>query len=236
MNTLLTLPQLKASFLHPLPSVQVLLVAGGRPPASTWLQKAAVSREIWCADRGIEACREAGIRPLRLIGDGDSASGEAWAWGESLGIQIDRFSPQKDLTDTQLALQKISDSHPLAFVLMTGVWGGRFDHAFSNIFSLAGACQQGSRGCAADENEVLLLLNGPDEVVIDTHSRPAAISLLPLSPVCRGVSISGVHWPLDRVVLESSLPYAISNELSPTGNSFKAAVETGCLGVYLQWH
>ena len=46
MNTLLTLPQLKASFLHPLPSVQVLLVAGGRPPASTWLQKAAVSREV----------------------------------------------------------------------------------------------------------------------------------------------------------------------------------------------
>lgn len=236
MNTLLTLPQLKASFLQPIPSAQVLLVAGGRPPASTWLQKAACGREIWCADRGIEACQQAGIRPLRLIGDGDSASRGAWDWGESLGIQVDRFSPQKDLTDTQLALQKIGGAHPNALILMTGVWGGRFDHAFSNIFSLAGACRQGSRGCAADENEVLLLLNGSDEVVVDTHSRPAAISLLPLSPVCRGVSISGVHWPLDQVVLKSALPYAISNELSPTGHSFKAAVETGCLGVYLQWH
>lgn len=101
MNTLLTLPQLKASFLQPIPSAQVLLVAGGRPPASTWLQKAACGREIWCADRGIEACQQAGIRPLRLIGDGDSASRGAWDWGESLGIQVDRFSPQKDLTDTQ---------------------------------------------------------------------------------------------------------------------------------------
>ena len=235
MNTLLTLPQLKASFFSPLPSAQVLLVAGGRPPASTWLQKAAINREVWCADRGIDACHEAGIRPLRLIGDGDSASSEAWAWGESLGIQIDRFSPQKDLTDTQLALQKIGSCHPQSPILMTGVWGGRFDHAFSNIFSLAGACRQGSRGCAADENEVLLLLNGPDKVVIDTDSRPAVISLLPLSPICRGVSISGVHWPLDRVVLESSLPYAISNELSLTGHSFTVSVETGCLGVYLQW-
>lgn len=108
------------------------------------------------------------------------------------------------------------------------------DHAFSNIFSLAGACQQGSRGCAADENEVLLLLNGPDEVVIDTHSRPAAISLLPfrLSVAAYPSTVFTGHLTGGS---ESSLPYAISNELSPTGNSFKAAVETGCLGVYLQW-
>lgn len=74
MNTLLTLPQLKASFLHPLPSVQVLLVAGGTQPVPG-CKKLPSAGKSGVPTVAVEACRKAGIPPLRLIGDGDSASG-----------------------------------------------------------------------------------------------------------------------------------------------------------------
>ena len=235
MSQFFTLPQLTASFTSARPQTEVLLVAGGRAPAAAWLQKASCARDIWCADSGIDACRRAAAVPVHLVGDGDSASSEGWQWGMQLGIPVDRFSPKKDLTDTQLALQKISETYQSATVILTGVWGGRFDHAFSNIFSLAGARQLGLYGCAADEKEILLLLTGPDAVAIETATRPTAISLLPLSGECQGVSIHGVYWPLEEVALTKSLPYAISNELTPTGKNFQVSVQAGCLGVYLHW-
>ena len=43
--------------------------------------------------------------------------------------------------------------------------------------------------------------------------RPIALSLLPITEVCRGVSIDGVHWTLERAELRQSSPNAISNRV-----------------------
>lgn len=235
MSYFLTLPQLQAELKHTQAKDEVLLVAGGKAPEMNWLKQVAQKRKIWCADSGIDACFKTNLKPQHLVGDGDSATKDGWNWALELGIPIDRFSTKKDLTDTQLALKKISENHPGSFVILSGVWGGRFDHAFSNIFSLAGAKDFGLNTCAADEKEVMFILNGPEELHLKFHDRPHAISLLPLSKSCHPVSIRGVYWELDHVCLEQHMPYAISNELVDGGNHIQVSIENGCLGVYLQW-
>lgn len=234
MKNALVLPQLSCVFGRELPKAQLLLVAGGRRPAAGWLAQAAGRYPVWCVDRGIEVCRESQIRPERLIGDGDSAAGAGWAWGRKLGIPVDRYPPEKTLTDLQLALQTAGLVYGEAMVVVTGVWGGRFDHAFSNIHSLKGGEKFGLWGCcAADEKEALILLKGGESAEIKVTAPPQVVSLLPLARQCAGVCIDGVHWPLDGVVLQDSLPYAISNRWS--GRQMTISVKTGWLGIYFCW-
>lgn len=234
MKNVLELPQLSCVFGRELPKAQLLLVAGGRRPAADWLAQVAGRCPVWCVDRGIEVCRASKIRPERLIGDGDSAARADWAWGKELGIPVDRYPPEKTLTDLQLALQTAGLVYGKAVVVVTGVWGGRFDHAFSNIYSLKGGEGFGLWGCcAADEREALILLKGGDSAEIKVTAPPQAVSLLPLGGHCSGVCIDGVHWPLDGVELQDSLPYAVSNRLA--GTQITVSIKTGWLGIYFCW-
>jgi thiamine pyrophosphokinase len=229
---IIKLPQ--ATIKHPaLPQLaELLLIAGGRSPSPQWLRTAAKNRSVWCIDHGIDACRTAGLMPSRLIGDGDSAATGSWHWAESLNIPIERFSPEKDLTDTQLALHRIKASQPGAYILLTGAFGGRFDHAVSTVYSLLGS---GMAGCIADEQEALFYLHGGETITIRFHCRPKAISLLPLGADCQNVSIQGVHWPLSQAYLSQTWPYAISNEPASPDQPFTVSLSQGCLGVYLCW-
>ncbi|CUH95964.1 hypothetical protein P22_2052 [Propionispora sp. 2/2-37] len=236
MNNSLVLPHLRCSFAKELPETQVLLVAGGRPPAKEWLLQAASRFSVWCADRGLDVCRESNVIPERLIGDGDSARSEAIEWARKQGIPADLYPPEKDLTDLQLALQTIGAEYKQAAVVITGVWGGRFDHTFSNIFSLKGCDVYGiQRCCAVDETEALILLKGADSLRLAAAVRPDVISLLPLSAECSGVTIDGVRWPLNNVSLQHDFPYAISNRPLDHAAEITVSVAGGVLGVYLHW-
>lgn len=235
MDYRIELPQLTATFPGCPQKEEILLVAGGRAPAADWLQKAASGRRIWCIDHGIDACFSAGLQPDRLIGDGDSADQGNWKKARQAGIPIDQFPPAKDLTDTQLALHFLQAEKPASSVLLSGAFGGRFDHAFSNMYSLTGLLETGFSVCAADEHEVLFLLEGPEEIILEPAKMPEVISLLPFSPQCQGVSIQNVQWPLQEVILNSSLPYAISNEMLALSKPCRISLKTGRLGVYLYW-
>lgn len=233
----LWLPQLRCFFEKRLPDSQVLLVAGGRPPQPEWLRRAASRLPVWCVDSGIDICQASQVIPRRLIGDGDSADPRSWAWSRELGIPVEIYPPEKDLTDLQLALRTAGQVFGQAAVIVTGVWGGRFDHAFSNVYSLKGCTRFGiGRCCAADENEVLILLEGADSVRIEAEHCPEVVSLLPLSAECTGVGIDGVRWPLRDVVLQDNLPYAVSNRFAGAGGEIAVSVAAGWLGVYLCWN
>jgi len=232
----LQLPQVKLSFRKPLPEATLLMTAGGNPPENKWFLKIAKSfPAVWCIDSGIHICRQTTITPERIIGDGDSANPEAWAWGKSLGVPVEVYPEDKDYTDLQLALLRAKEMYGTATAIVSGVWGGRFDHAFSNIQSLAGWEALGVKGIAADESEVLFFLSGQDTGRIQAEVMPDIISLISLSNCCLGVTIDGVRWPLQKAELQRNLPYAISNQPLADCQEVSVLVEEGLLGVYLQW-
>lgn len=226
----LELPRMRALLRRhgeaPSSSPPPLLVLGGRAPDPDWLRKVSLGRETWALDRGADACRAAGVVPSRILGDFDSVSDGAREWAERMGAKTDRYTPDKDDTDFQLALRLLSGD-----VVVTGCWGGRFDHAFSNVFSSLWAMERGVRVLwFADEREVLFPLRGPAKLELDFEIPPSALSLLSLTASCEGVSIENVKWPLDEADLAQGSPREISNV--PLGRPVRVEVRSGVLGVY----
>ncbi|HWR07049.1 thiamine diphosphokinase [Sporomusa sp.] len=224
--------QFIAEFLGPLPETRLVLLLSGRAPAVNWLRDCLEFYRLWCADGGINLCKSGQLVPERLIGDGDSACPDAWLWAKQQNIMIQQYPSDKDLTDLQLALQIMGQTCGPAAVVLTGAWGGRFDHTFSNVMSLIWSREWGLYPVAlADEQEVMIFLSGPSALTVTVWQRqPKVISLMALAGTCSGVSISGVKWPLDNVTLTQHQPYAISNRLG--AGDFSVKVESGWLGVY----
>ena len=227
----ISLPNLRLYFHQDRPLKEYLLVAGGRTPEIQWLKASAVGREVWCVDHGADSCRTAGLSPSLFIGDGDSAKQDTIDWLTSLDTEIMRFPPEKDRTDTQLALELFADKKD-AFVVLSGGFGGRFDHLFSLLYSFVGSKV---RGCIADGREFLFVLRDGESVEIELDAVPQSVSLLPLSPECAGVSLSGVHWPLSGTVLRQENPYTVSNRLAAAENRIKVQNGGGILAFYLCW-
>ncbi|MDR2136775.1 MAG: thiamine diphosphokinase [Synergistaceae bacterium] len=221
----LTLPQAEIVFEGEVRAEQ-LVVLGGRAPDASWLRSVALGKSVWAVDRGAWACRNAGVSPIYALGDFDSIADEDRQWLEHLDVKIDRYPADKDYTDFQLCLRRAGGN-----LLVTGCWGGRFDHAFANVFSIPWGCEWGAKVRAfADESEVLIPLVGKTSIELEFRARPSVVSLLPLSDVCEGVSLRGTKWELNDAEIFLKRPYTVSNV--PTEDRVQVRLEKGSLGVY----
>ena len=207
-------------------AVRQLLILGGRPPETTWLRQVAADRIVWAADSGADACRNSDVRPAHVLGDFDSIGEKGRRWLKDLDVRPELYPADKDYTDFQLCLNRIKGD-----LLVTGCWGRRFDHTFGNIFSALWGEEWGTDIRAfADDAEVMFPLSGRGGMELTFLTPPAAVSLLPLTEACGGVSIEGVRWELRDVELLQGRPYAISN--LPTGDRVRVQLERGVLGIY----
>ena len=223
-------------FIDAQASDPVLLVAGGRPPEASWLKQVARTFPVWAIDRGIDVCRSAAVIPEILLGDADSGAAEAWQWAEAQKVPVVRHSVDKDLTDLQLTLRELGSRRPGASALVTGGLGRRFDHAYSNVFSLLEAGQWGARAIGlADEAEALFFVEGEQSFRADFAALPVAVSLLPLSDICEKVNSRGVHWPLQAATLMREHPGGICNRLAEGSHSVDISLGKGLIGVYFCW-
>lgn len=208
----------------------LVVVAGGRAPASEWLKQVSTGCSVYAADRGAACCLQAGVVPKELYGDCDSTTHEVYEAAERSGTRVQRFNPAKDDTDLQLLLKNL----PAGDILATGIWGGRFDHLYSNVYTLLGMKQK--RSCQvilADEQEFMLLLTAGERAELKLHADAEAISLLPLSTeTC--VDFTGVRWPLEQSVLKQLYPYAISNEAQ--AEEICCTCHAGALGLYIKFN
>lgn len=228
---LYTLPKVTIKFPRPLPDKTYTLVAGGRAPSSSWFQKVCAG-ELWAIDRGLDFCHRVQRLPAQFIGDGDSASPESLAWAKAQGLPLHFFPTKKDYTDTQLALQRI-EVQGNAFTLLTGCWGGRWDHAETTLASFSSFPLM---GVLADEHEVCMFLHGDglvSSVSMELQTIPETISLVPMTEVCEGITLRGTYWELEHATLRRLVPQAICNVLKEGQRSFSVQVQRGILAVYL---
>ncbi len=228
MNTkIFKLPQFSAEVILAKKNIVTnVVVAGGRAPQKTWLQQLALDKKLYCADKGVEICLEAGLVPAMLYGDCDSASEKCYQKAKELGAQVKSFPVEKDDTDLQLLLKNL----PCGDVICSGVWGGRFDHLYSNVFSLlAFKEKQQAQIILADEKEAMLLLTGGEAVKITLAQKVKALSLLPLCEESK-VNLINTRWNLQEAELKLLHPYAISNIPQ---QEFSFACLKGKIGLYL---
>lgn len=214
------LPQ--ADFIN-VPNAEVLLVAGGRRPNLDFFKTIAQGRKIFCIDKGIEICRDCNILPEILIGDFDSAESAALAWAIENKIPLKNYPVEKDFTDTQIALELLGKNIP---AIVTGIFGGRFDHLFSNVFT----CANYKNILLADEREIIFYVRGGESVEVNFFQIPLAVSLLPITETCEGVSTENLHWELSNAALKQNLPNAVSNRAE--SSKIKISVKCGTLAGY----
>ncbi|MBR1645756.1 MAG: thiamine diphosphokinase [Selenomonadaceae bacterium] len=205
-----------------------LFVTGGRAPNVDWLAEVANGRKIFCVDKGIEICRKLELVPEILIGDFDSAENSSVEWAREKKIPVERHPVDKDLTDTQLALNRAAEIFGEHVAILTGCFGGRFDHLYSTIFTCA-AIER--KIFLADEREIIFFVTGGESVDVTFNQKPLALSLLPATEICTGVTIKNVRWELDGATLTQNFPNAVSNRV--IDKKISVSVESGKLAIYL---
>ncbi|MBQ3451941.1 MAG: thiamine diphosphokinase, partial [Selenomonadaceae bacterium] len=205
----------------------ILFVGGGRAPNVDWFKKVAVGRKIFCIDKGIELCRACELVPNFLIGDFDSAENSAVEWARAKNIPVEKYPADKDLTDTQLALNRAGEIFSEHVALVTGCFGGRFDHLYSTIFTCAAIDR---KIFLADEREIVFYLRGGESAEVKFFKNPLAVSLLPMTNSCAGVTTKNLHWDLDGATLTQNFPNATSNRLD--ADKISVSVGRGTLAVY----
>ncbi len=162
------------------------------------------------ADGGAAAALAQGWWPHLLVGDLDSAPPEVRALAQGHGARVLQYSPQKDETDTELALRAALE-WGADEVYLLGAAGGRLDHTLANIFLLA--LPQAARARVT-------ILNGRERIFAISKEatitgRPGdLVSLLPLGGDVTGIWTSGLEYPLRGEALPIGVPRGISNVLT----------------------
>jgi thiamine pyrophosphokinase len=204
----------------------VFVVAGGE------LGDTAFFRQRWreerpvaliCADGGARHLEAAGIVPTRIVGDMDSLDADRQRRYEAQGTRIDRHSPQKDQTDTELALTAALAYKP-AEIWIWGGLGHRVDHTLANLGLLIRGAEQGVEIKLIDGWCEVLLIRGRRTI----KGQPGqTVSLLPFVGEASGITLNGFEYPLADAVMQTGRPLGISNRL--TGPEGIVEVGQGCL-------
>lgn len=175
---------------------------------------------ILAADSGLRNALDMGETPSIFIGDCDSFP-EARI---PAGIEKILLKPEKDSTDTQVAVE-VALSREADEIILIGGLDGRLDHTFSNLFVLEDLFERHVPAVITNgQNRVRYLR---DTSVLIPRSPYKYLSLLTLDPVAKGVDISGCRYPLKNAKIKRSLQFAVSNEL--TGNCALVSVRKGSL-------
>ena len=109
------------------------------------------------ADRGIGFCRRNHVFPTHIVGDFDSGLGEDLKWfqvREEIEVQV--FQPEKDFTDTQIAL-KLALKLGAEEIRILGGTGTRIDHVLANIRILKICADRGIFCTLEDEHNRIYL-------------------------------------------------------------------------------
>jgi len=159
-------------------------------------------------DGGAAHLRRLGIMPDMLLGDFDSAQKEDVEYFKELGIQVAQFPAEKDMTDSELAIEKALELGADEVVFI-GAVGTRFDHSMANIFLLKKLMDKKVEACIADEHNLIYMF---DKTFSLRGMESYKLSLVPVSLTVTGVTTTGLKYPLDNATMELGTSWGVSNE------------------------
>ena len=204
--------------------MKILLITGGtidRTFAAGFLSQHVFDRII-AVDGGLKFAHETGVWPLTdIVGDFDTIAPEILEKYMSVspeGPVIHRFNPEKDSTDTDIALRLAMEycSHcpeGTCDIWVLGATGTRLDHVLANITMLLLPQRAGIRAWIVDKNNRISLLHGTRTIGREERFGKY-ISLIPLTPQIKGVTLKGVKYPLNDHTVQLGDCLCVSNELT----------------------
>jgi thiamine pyrophosphokinase len=182
----------------------IVFIGGNAPNSSVSREAAEGAHIIAAADAGLIAVEEAGLRADWIVGDMDSldAQGAAVRLRDYQSDRILRYPPDKDDTDTELALNLLWDKG-CDEVVIVGGGGGRIDHIFAlrSLFDREPCPDK----WLTDKEDIFCIKEG-----VFSREVCGLVSVFPVGKGPWGARSEGLKWALDRVVWESGF-FGISN-------------------------
>ena len=163
-------------------------------------------------DRGIEFLKQDGKIPTHIVGDFDSSSKETLQWFQKKeGIEIRTFLPEKDETDTQIAIDLAMERQCEAIYILGGT-GTRIDHMLGNLQILSKPFQEGISCYLIDSHNRVRLCS--DYLMLKKKEQFGTyVSLIPHSECVTGLTLKGFYYPLSNARLDNKTSLGISNEI-----------------------
>lgn len=162
---------------------------------------------IICADSAYLKAQKENITPHAVIGDFDHGKQD-----EPQGNfeKLLRFSSVKDDTDTMLCVKYALNRGADEIQIIGGI-GGRLDHTFANLQTLAYIHSRGAKGRISDGDHDVFLIS--DSLSLCKGKYDYA-SIFAYDPVCKDISLKGFKYEGEGLELQSNFPLGVSNEIT----------------------
>ena len=183
---------------------------------------------IVCADGGTRHALAMGVVPHVVLGDFDSLPLEVKKVLADTRCQFYEYPAEKDMTDTELALNFCLEKNPEEVVFM-GSLGTRYDHSLANIMLMFAAPPGVRLKVFNEQNEIMLL----KEKVHFCGQPGDIVSVIPLSPEIKGISTWGLKYMLRDESLFLGSSRGISNEM--VGTEATVEIKEGLALVVRAW-
>ena len=206
--------------------MRCVIITGGTIEDLQWLSGVIKERDrVICVDGGARYAAALGLIPDIIIGDMDSLAHQELDRLTGLGAAVREYPPDKDDTDTTLAVAEALSGSPEEIIIV-GALGTRFDHSLANVHLLRVALDWGIQARIINEyNEISLVSPHLPAVV---NGRPGDLfSLLPLTEEVTGINVKGARWPLENATFRIGNPYGVSNRLA--AGKVDISLESGLL-------
>ena len=173
---------------------------------------------VIAADKGYQIAISNGFTPHIVVGDFDS-----------LGTIPDtenliRLNVRKDDTDLEHAVRIALEKGYDDFVVY-GAVGGKLDHTLGNIAVAEYIAQSGGKSIFfGDDSSFTVIRNS--EIVLPAR-RGGRISVMSLSDISHGVSISGLSYEVDTIDMKRATTLGVSNAF--IGKESRISVKGGTL-------
>lgn len=161
-------------------------------------------------DGALAVTHKKGIKPDYIVGDFDTVDQRLLEYYDSNIIL--RHPPEKDQTDTELAIETALRAGCTELVLF-GATGSRLDHSLANIFLLQGLLERGVDAEILNENNKLYLKN-KNFTLYRNETCGDFLSLLPLTETVEEVTLTGLKYPVDKLTFYRDRTLGISNEIT----------------------
>lgn len=179
-------------------------IIGGAPVNGILLERPPENSYIIAADSGYSAAIDMGFTPNLTVGDFDSLKDVKPSVGEIMTV-----SAEKDDTDTMLAV-KIALERGYRSITIAGAIGGRLDHTFANIQTLAYINSHSGYGRLVGENDIAELIGEGSYSYKRNDGMYLSLFSYGSSAV---VTIRGAKYRLDNYRLDNTFPLGVSNEI-----------------------
>ncbi len=182
---------------------------------------------VIAADSGLDHARSAGLTPNEVIGDFDSISKRGLKWAHQHAV-VHEYSPDKDETDTQLAIALAASRVPARLIVISG-GGDRLDHTLAVIGALTDVDVTSIPDVSLRwGTNVATVLHGPGRANLAPPVK-STLSVIALSAPCTGVTLTGTKWTLSDESLQVLSGRGVSNIVE---GAVEISIREGVLAIF----